>query len=99
MDRVSMELRAAEREIDSAYKSNPLTKLSFAVAAWNLIAVIENHIFSAFISDEETNRFRLDALIDHYMFIIRQPIYWLRVSCSTGGQIPQKFNPENYKAA
>jgi hypothetical protein len=99
MDRLSPELRTVEREIDEAYKSNPLAKACFSVAAWNLLAATEDRVFSALKGGEETNRFRLDALIDHLMFIIRNPIYWLRISCPPGGQIPRKFNRKDYEAA
>ncbi len=100
MDRLSAELRAAEREIDGAYRSNGLTRLSFAPAAWNLLGIIEDQLFLPLISEDETlTRFRLEALIDHFMFIIRLPIYWLKISCAPGGQVPENYSVENYEAS
>ena len=45
-DRVSPELRKIEKEVDNYYKSNPLLKLPFAIAAWSLLAYAEEYMLN-----------------------------------------------------
>lgn len=99
-DRLSTQVRAAEIEIDNVYKSNLLMQRSFAVAAWNLLGVIEDQIFQLIMFEaEKLTRFRFEALTDNLLFIMRQPIYWLKISCAPGGRIPDKYTVADYKAA
>ncbi|HEY0377242.1 MAG TPA: hypothetical protein VGC87_09815 [Pyrinomonadaceae bacterium] len=99
MDRLSPETRAAEIEIDSAYKSNPLVKSNFAVAAWNVLGVIEDALFLPLVQQQGITPQKFNAAIDHYIYTLKHPFYWLRVSCPPGGRVPTSYDGNNYQAA
>lgn len=62
-DRLTPELRKAEKEIDYHYRSNPLVQLPFATAAWSLLAFGEEVVLkeqndgrkTQLVSDENTS--------------------------------------------
>jgi hypothetical protein len=62
MDRLSSELRSAERQIDSAFKSNALTRLHLAEAMWYLLAAFEHRIFLKVHSEDLSNRFQIEPV-------------------------------------
>jgi hypothetical protein len=99
MDILSKEIRLAEQQIDAVYESNPLTRLSFAKSVWHVMVVIEDHIFSKAMGSDELTRFGMEPMIDHYMSIIRRPMFWLRMACSPGGEIPRTANADHYRSA
>jgi hypothetical protein len=99
MDSLSQEIRLAEQQIDAVYQVNPLTKLSFAASVWHVMVVIEDHIFSKAMGSDELTRFGMEPMIDHFMSIIRRPIFWLRMACSAGGEVPRTANPDHYRSA
>jgi len=99
MDRLSPDLRKAETEIDSEYTKNPLTKQPFATAVWNLLSVVEDHVFFPIVRGDDLTRYKLEALVDHFIFILRHPLYWLRISCPANGRVPNSYDPDNYEAA
>ena len=43
-DKLTPELRQAEKEIDNYYKFNPLVSLPFATAAWSFLFFVENYM-------------------------------------------------------
>ncbi len=92
IDRLSSDLRVVEKEIDSAFKSNALTRLNLAEAMWYLLAAFEHRIFLRVHSGDLSNRFQLEPLIDHYLFMLRWPVRWLRLSCFEGSFIPTNLN-------
>src|ERR1044071_8629545 len=99
MDRLSPETRAAEIEIDSAYKSNPLVRSNFAVAAWNVLGIIEDALFFPIIQEQGITPQKFNAAIDHYIYTLKHPFYWLRASCPPGGRVPTSYDGNNYQAA
>ncbi len=99
MDRLSPQIRAAEIEIDSAYKLNSLVQSNFAVAAWNVLGVIEDSLFIHSVKDQEMTAHKLSAAIDNYIFILKHPLHWLRAACTTGGRVPTSYNEDDYEAA
>ena len=62
-DKLTCKLREIEQEIDVYYKSNPLVNLSFATAAWSLLAFGEEIMLkeqndgreTQLVSDEHIN--------------------------------------------
>lgn len=63
----SPELEAAEREIDNFYRSNPLVKLNFATAAWNLMAFAEDMMLKPIIKDEKSTPHESNIRIDNLL--------------------------------
>jgi hypothetical protein len=99
MDRLSPQARAAEIEIDSAYKSNPLLRLNFAAAAWHVLAVIEESLFLPVFQGEGLTAQRHSALADRYIHTLRHPFNWLRSSCPLGGRLPTRYDESACRAA
>lgn len=65
-DLVSTELRAAEKEIDEAFRANPLTRLPFPEAAWYYLAACEEVFIAPIVNpDFVENEFLHRALADN----------------------------------
>lgn len=99
MDRLSSQARAAEIEIDSAYKSNPLLRLNFAAAAWHVLAVIDEKLFLPVVRGDGLTAQKHSALADRYIHTLRHPFNWLRSSCAPGGRIPTRYDESACRAA
>jgi hypothetical protein len=99
MDKLSPEVRAAEVEIDSVYKLNPLVQSDFAVSAWNVLGVIEDSLFFQGIKDREVTAHKLSAAADTYIVTLKHPLHWLRAACSSGGRVPTSYDGDDYQAA
>lgn len=99
-DQLSKELRAAEREIDEAFRRNPLVSQPIATAAWYFLAFCEEWALKHFnqatgvASLHESAAFA-DSLVVH----ARNPLLWLHRACPPGGRIPGNIDEELYVAA
>ena len=98
VDRLPPEIRTAEAEIDSAYKSNLLTRTEFASAVWNVLGVVEDWAYQL-MHDDSVDRLRYEGIIDAFIFTLRHPLHWLRASCPPGGRVPSSYNEDLYLAA
>jgi len=102
-DLVSPELRAVEREIDSAYLKNPLVKLAFGEAAWYFLAFCEERLILPYAPNQDggetKNQNAQIALADEVINHAKWPLRWLKKSCRTGGAIPDEFNDRMYQAS
>ena len=85
-DRVSLELRKIEKEIDNYYKSNPLLNLPYATAAWSFMAFVENWIWDQ-VNQELTSQ-ELGILVDNVVNEMKDPMLWLFNNCKPGGNFP-----------
>lgn len=96
-DRLTPELRRAEKEIDNHYRSNPLVNLPFARAAWALLA------FGEEIMLRERNRSstfqEISAATNNLVNNLKVPMHWLYHDCGQGGQIPFEYNDEIFRAS
>ena len=96
-DRVSPELREAEKEIDNYYKSNPLLELPFATAAWYLLAFGENWFLKQAgynLTSQES-----EMMIDNLVNELKHPISWIFSTCEPGGQIPSAYDDGMFDAS
>src|SRR5918912_884332 len=98
-DNLSPELRAAEREIDEAYQSNPLMSLGYATAAWTVLSTAEDKFSAEIFGAHGTTPQRLAAFNDSIIFLLRYVFMWLRSSCQSGGDIPTRYIPEQVRSA
>ncbi len=102
-DPVSLDVRAAEREIDSEYMSNPLVARSFGEAAWYFLAFCEDRLVAPTLKeaagDRELNPHERTALADQVLNHAKWPLRWLRQSCPPGGRIPVAYDDDVYGAA
>lgn len=99
MDQLSPEIRNAEKEIDNEYRSNLLTKQPFAVAAWYLLACCEDKFLFSALKKPNRSMFEIGAMTDNLVVELQYSLGWLKVSCPSGGKIPQTINQELYDAA
>ena len=83
-DIVSGALRAAEKEIDSAYLTNPLVQREFGEAAWYFLAFCEERLIGPIVkradSADPTNPHEQAALADEVINHAKWPLRWLRQS-------------------
>ncbi len=98
-DRLSPQLRSIELEIDTAYKTNPLTTLSFATAAWNVLAFGEDVFLKHQLADEENTIHRAAVLADTFIAGLSYPLYWLYSNCPAGGDPPSHYDNSIYRSA
>lgn len=98
IDRLSPEIRVAEAEIDSAYKSNVLMRTEFAPAVWNVLGVVEDWSYQL-MHDSSVDRLMYEGIVDAFIFTLRHPLHWLRASCPPGGHVPSSYNEDLYLAA
>ena len=100
-DRISPELRKAEREIDNSYKSNILITLPFARAAWYFLAYCEFIHLRPMIDPnvDGLSMHERRALVQNVATHSKHPLNWMRQSCQGEGSIPQKYRLEMDMAA
>lgn len=96
-DRLTPELRRAEKEIDNHYRSNPLVNLPFARAAWALLAFGEEKMLKE-INPSSTSQY-IAAATNNLVNDLKVPMHWLYHDCGQGGQIPFEYNDEIFRAS
>lgn len=98
-DPLSPELRAAEKEIDESYMSNPLMAQRYAMSAWTVLTTAEDKFSAQIYGPSGISPQRLAIFNDSIIFLLRYVFTWLRSSCPEGGDIPSKYIPEDVRAA
>ena len=96
-DRLTPELRRAEKEIDNHYRSNPLVNLPFARAAWALLAFGEEKMLKE-INLSSTSQ-EISAATNNLVNDLKDPMHWLYHACGQGGQVPFEWNDEIFQAS
>lgn len=86
-DPLTPELRAVERQLDNAYRSNFLLTLNFAQAAWYLLACAEYIGLAPIISNGHLSPHHLNAHADRITTHIQYPLRWLYETCPPNGEI------------
>ena len=98
VDRVSPELRKADKEIDNYYKSNPLLKLPFAAAAWYLLSSVEEYMLNEQMDGvsrvQDVHNLGSDLITE-----IEHSMSWIYHACEQNGQIPFVRDNDLYKAS
>src|ERR1039457_2063227 len=97
-DRLSIELRAAEREVDAYHAKNALMNEPFSRAAWHFLAICEEYSVRDIIqeaSDEGEYAALADNLINHARWALR----WLTSKCPPGGRDTPTCDGSLYSAA
>ena len=89
-DRLTPKLRKIEKEVDLYYRYNPLMNLSFATAAWSMLAFAEDRMLQD--SSTSTTFQDITMIVDNLVNEIKHPIYWIYRSCKQGGQVPFTHN-------
>lgn len=84
MDRVSPDARAAEAEIDQAFRTNPLLRLDFGAAAINALAPQEHDLGTMFLGLGGSPH-ALNPMSDWYIAMSRQVALWLKTGCAPEG--------------
>ena len=97
-DRVSPELRKAEKEVDNHYKSNPLVNLPFTTAVWSLLAYAEEYMLKERVSGVNGIQ-DAHTLGSDFITELEHPMSWLYGICKQNGEIPLGYNPDIYKAS
>jgi hypothetical protein len=87
-DKVSQELRAVEREIDTFYESNRLVTLPREQAVWYLLAFLEEIIVREVVRGKSRTDAEQAAIADNVVVDSKAPLFWLTRSCNPGGQVP-----------
>lgn len=95
-DPVSPALRKIEKKIDEAYRSNSLSKIPFAEAAYYILTTLE---FSLIPNESNFDLQRFAALLDQRLNAATHAIRWLKQSCPPGGQVPRRLNMQNLRNA
>jgi len=102
-DLVPPEVRAAEIEIDSAHRSNPLMRLSFGEAAWYFLAFCEERLVVPILKmasgERELTTHQHAALVDEVLNHAKWPLRWLSESCRRGNAVPRAYKDDAYGAA
>lgn len=98
-DPVSPELRKVETELDNAFRKNHLATLSFAQAAWYLLATAEDADFISMIRSEGLSIQNIAVEADWLITNIQYPLGWLYKTCTPHGTIPFDNKATTYKAA
>lgn len=101
-DRLDETLRAAEREVDECYSSNPLVRLPFADAGWHFLAFSEElamrEVHRQLTGGPSTVQHQA-AAAEALVFQAKWPLRWLSQKCVGGGKIPRRFDDAMYAAA
>ena len=98
-DLLSPELRKAEEEIDNYFLLNPLVKLHFANAAWNILAFSEDCMLRPLLNQDRYSRYDIIALVDNLMNFLKYPMFWLFKTCISGGNLKSEYNDKYYEAS
>jgi hypothetical protein len=101
---ISPELRGVERAIDTHYRSNDLTRLPFAQAAWQLLAVCEDMPFLALLRvyqrpEERPGYAEAGMFAEGYVSHLKYSLAWLEASCPPGGRPHPDYHEPAYGLA
>lgn len=99
VDRVSSDVRAAEQELDRAFLTNALTRMTFSEACWYYLAVVEDRTDTTIAKSYARGSLDERALADHLVVHSKIPVGWLKSVCKGGGQVPHSVRWELCKAA
>jgi len=98
-DKLTPELRAVEKEVDSYYMQNPLVNLPFASAAWHLLAFGEDSVIVPIINAEQQSVHDHKMMADNLVNELNYPMRWLYCSCLPGGEVLFSYDSDVYTAA
>lgn len=98
-DLLTPEVRQAEKEIDSAYLSNPLLSQPFPTSAWHVLTVAEDITFLPRVSGSPQTYMDGFAVADNVKNAERYAMEWLRRHCSQDGIVPVRVDKACYSAA
>jgi hypothetical protein len=96
---VSAELEVVEREIDSEYLRNPLTRVQFSQAAWCYLAWCEEKQLKALKFDAIDNRQQMACFVDHLVNTMKIPLRWLWRSCPRANTPRRNYDDDTYQAS
>lgn len=98
-DLIAPELRNLEKEIDTYYLLNPLSRLPFAAAAWNVMAYYEDCFLKASNDGIFSSIQNLKAFADTIIVDLQYPLRWFYSSCEHNGAVTLSYNDNNYNSA
>lgn len=96
-DRLSPQLRAVEFDIDNAYKTNPMVKLSFSEAGWNLLVFGEDLFFKQQIGEHHNTIHRSAVLADTFINALHYSLHWCYSTCSDTNGLTSRYD-NNYQS-
>ncbi len=92
-------LRAAEREIDSAYADNPLLSESLGTAVWQVLSFVEDLQLRSIVQGRTEASHRWAAGVDETLNALKFPMAWLHRGCSRAGTFRHCYEPTRYQGA
>jgi hypothetical protein len=92
-------LRAAEREIDSAYADNPLLRESLGTAVWQVLSFVEDLQLLSIVQGRTELSHRWAASVDEILNALKFPMAWLHSGCSRAGEFRRCYEPTCYQGA
>jgi hypothetical protein len=92
-------LRAAEREIDSAYADNPLLRENLGTAVWQVLSFVEDLQLRSIVQGRTESSHRWAAGVDETLNALKFPMVWLHSGCSRAGALRRCYEPTRYQAA
>lgn len=90
--KVSEELRAVEREVDDAYRTNRLLSLPRSEALWYFLAACEEQYMRLHYHGRQADTAFVDAVVN----LAKWPLRWLWKDCETRGRLRQQHVPDDY---
>ena len=90
-------LRAAEREIDSAYAENPLLRESLGTAVWQVLSFVEDLQLRPIVQGLTEPSHRWAAGVDETLNALKFPMAWLHRGCSRVGAFHRGYEPTRYQ--
>ena len=98
--KVSDQLRAAEREVDTAYKSNRLIQLPRSLAIWYFLAECEERYLRLFDPSSPAPIYQqVSAFPDVLIHLAKWPMRWLWSDCRRSGPFSVGYRRDLYDAA
>jgi hypothetical protein len=97
-DRLTPELRAAEKDVDEHHQQNPLLSMCREPASWYFLAEFEE----MFVRERERDveeRQDLGALADSAIVYTKWPMRWIFGGCEAGGRVRDRYADDPYGAA
>ena len=101
-DRLTLELRRIEKEVDDHYKSNRLMNLPFAIAAWHLLAAAEDDTLIKELTGIHGGINGIQdahALASDFVIELEASMFWLHSTCRPGGQASFVFDDDLCQAS
>lgn len=93
------ELEAVENAIDTEHLKNRLSRLTFAEAAWYLLAFCEEMQFKRLQIDGVSGRQNMACHVDELVNGMKTPLRWLSQACEPGEKIPRRFCDKSYQSS